>query len=331
MGPIERAGNIIPRLTAPVKADSNAVREGTLLIASGLIKKMVIGDYLNHHLVMNIFSAPERFTGIENLAAIFGYSMVIYCDFSGYTDIARGIARWAGFNPALNFNLPYKSRNIGEFWRRWHISLSSWLRDYLFMPVALKLSGWLKRDYLFNIPLLKTEQVIFWIASIVTFFICGIWHGTGTNFIIWGLMHGLALSVQKSWNQATRNFRKKQNPAWRKLNQRLGIILTFSFVSAGWVFFRMETPAEVLLVFNQVFLQFSAGSLPAFLVAYRLPLLMLVAAYTWHLIPDNLLARGKRWLMQSHFLTILAFSIILIIVIFYFQKLGSSQPIYIRF
>jgi D-alanyl-lipoteichoic acid acyltransferase DltB (MBOAT superfamily) len=331
MGPIERYRNMADRLKMVVIPDPAAVREGTLLILNGLVKKLVIGDYLDHHLVRIILSSPERYTGMENLSAILAYSLVLYCDFSGYTDIGRGMARWFGFSPALNFNLPYKARNIGEFWRRWHISLSSWLRDYLFMPIAMKMSRWIKREFLFGIPWLKTEQFIFWIASIITFITCGIWHGTGQNFLIWGLMHGLGLAFQRTWNLETRNFRKSQKPLLRHINKRIGVLMTVLFVTSGWVIFRTATPEEALTVFRQMLFSFRGDLLPAFLGAYRFPLLVMAGGFFWHFLPDRFNLMIREWLMNLPLAVILLLAILLMALVMYFQGLGSSQPIYIQF
>ena len=331
MGPIERAGNIIPQLKRQFQLSREDVGEGFLLILSGAIKKMVIGDFINHQLVMNIFSAPERYTGMENLAAALGYSLVIYCDFSGYTDIARGLARWMGFRISLNFNFPYKAWNIGEFWRRWHISLSSWLRDYLFMPVAFRLSSAVKREYLVSGKFIRTDLIIFTVAAMITFTICGIWHGAGINFLIWGMMHGAALSVQKIWSVTTRKFRQNRTSTSRKFHRFVGIILTFSFVSGSWVFFRMRTPEESLTVFSQIVGNFGFSAFPAFIASYYPSMIMLTLGYLFHFAPEKI---WKNLKMQIQLLAVpvkLFIAIVMILLIVYFQSLGSAMPIYIQF
>lgn len=331
MGPIERGKNLLAWLKNPVHPDATATREGTLLIVNGLIKKMIIGDYLNHYLVMTVFSAPERYTGLENLAAVLAYSMVIYCDFSGYTDIGRGIAKWMGFSPALNFNLPYRSVNIGEFWRRWHISLSAWLRDYLFLPVAMKISSRLKTEHLFGRSWLRSDLVIFWIASLITFAICGIWHGSGLNFLIWGIMHGLALSVQRSWSVAFKPLRMKRSPTIKRLNRATGISLTFAFVTAGWIVFRSRTPEESLTILSRIFLHFGADAIPGFLSAYRWPLWMLLVGYLWHFLPEKWSAFAFARLMNLHRAGAGLMIVMLMLLILWFRHLGSPPPIYIQF
>ncbi|MFZ4522064.1 MAG: MBOAT family O-acyltransferase [Bacteroidales bacterium] len=331
MGPIERAKNFLPQLSLPFRLSREDVSEGFFLIMSGAFKKMVIGDYINLHLVSQVFSTPERFTGMENLAAVIGYSLVIYCDFSGYTDMARGIARWMGFNIQVNFNFPYRSESIGEFWRRWHISLSNWLRDYLFLPLAYHLSGMMKQERLFSLSLLRTDIVIFNIASLVTFTICGLWHGIGWNFLLWGLMHGVALGVQKSWSHATREMKKRRGKTFREINRVTGIILTFSFVSAAWVFFRMRTPEESLTVFSQIAGNFYPQGFPAFIVAYYPALLMIASGYLLHFLPANRYTQIRELLIPLGWPWKALIAMLMLSLIVYFKSQGSSMPIYIQF
>ncbi len=331
MGPIERAARFFPSLKSKPLITREDINEGTLLIINGIIKKMVIGDTISHQLVNGILSAPERHTGIENLAALLGYSLVIYCDFSGYTDMGRGMARWMGFRLTLNFKLPYKARNIGEFWKRWHISLSTWLRDYLFMPIALKLSGMMKKETIFNLHWLKTEQVIFWIASLITFTLCGLWHGAGINFLIWGLMHGVALSVQKTWSIQSKERKRRRGPERKKIFQVLGIASTFSFVTLGWVFFKTDTPVQAINVISQIFTNFHGKASPAFLSAYAFPLLLMMTGYVWHFLPDRFgdLLRKK----YSGFPLPLKVAVVAVVIslVWLSQQQGSARPIYIQF
>lgn len=331
MGPIERAKDLLPQLSKRFSLSREDVAEGYFLILSGAIKKMVIGDYVNLHLVSQVFSSPERYTGMENLAAILGYSLVIYCDFSGYTDMARGIARWMGFDIKVNFNFPYRSENIGEFWRRWHISLSSWLRDYIFLPVAFRLSRFTKKEYLFSRNYLRTDIVIFNLTALITFTICGLWHGIGWNFLLWGLLHGIALGVQKSWSYTTRKYKKGRGPTFKKADRITGIILTFSFVSLGWVFFRMHTPEESLIVFSQITGNFYLQGFPAFISAYYPVLLMIIAGYLLHFTPEGLNQKLREQLIPLAwpYKALLAIAVVALIV--YFKSLGSAMPIYIQF
>ncbi|MCX6305263.1 MAG: MBOAT family protein [Bacteroidetes bacterium] len=331
MGPIERAKNFLPQLSQPYQLSKEDVSEGFYLILSGALKKMVIGDYVNLHLVSQIFSTPERYTGMENLASMVGYSLVIYCDFSGYTDMARGIARWMGFNIQVNFNFPYRSESIGEFWRRWHISLSNWLRDYIFLPLAYRMSRMMKEERLFSMNFLRTDLVIFNVVSLITFTICGLWHGIGWSFLTWGLMHGTALAVQKSWTHATRGIRKGRGAMFKQVNRVTGVILTYSFVSIAWVFFRMRTPEESLTVFSQVTGNFYLQGFSAFVSAYYPVLLMIAAGYALHFMPERLYQKFRESLVPLGWPWKALMAIAVITVIVYFKSLGSAMPIYIQF
>ena len=331
MGPIERAKSFLPQLSQPYRLSQEDVSEGFYLILSGAFKKMVMGDYVNLHLVSQVFSTPGRFTGMENLAAILGYSLVIYCDFSGYTDMARGIARWMGFSIQLNFNFPYRSESIGEFWRRWHISLSGWLRDYIFLPLAFRLSRIMKQEYLFSQQYLRTDLVIFSMASVVTFSICGLWHGIGWNFVIWGWMHGVALGVQRSWSYAMRGVKKGRGKIFKQIYRITGIIITFSFVSLAWVFFRMPTPEESLTVFSQIAGNFYLQGFAAFLSAYSPVLLMMVAGYILHFLPSDFYTTIRKQLIPLGWPWKALIAIAMVALIVYFKSLGSAMPIYIQF
>ena len=136
MGPIVRAADFLPQLNKPYFVSKKDFATGFYLIFSGLFKKIVISDFINVNFVGYIFDDPSKHTGLECLLGVYGYALVIYCDFSGYSDMAIGIARWCGFKIPPNFTSPYQSKSITEFWRRWHISLSSWLRDYLYIPLG---------------------------------------------------------------------------------------------------------------------------------------------------------------------------------------------------
>jgi len=177
-GPIVRADYFLPQIRANRHASQHEVYSGLWLIISGVIKKAVIADYIAQYNDL-IFDAPGAYSGFETLMGIIGYTMQIYCDFSGYSDMAIGIALIMGFRLAPNFDFPYKSRNVGEFWHRWHISLSSWLRDYVYIPLGGNQKG-TARTYLNNF---------------ITMLVGGLWHGAAWKFVFWGAMHGAGLAV----------------------------------------------------------------------------------------------------------------------------------------
>ena len=190
MGPIVRAKDFIPQITQPYYITKDDFSDGFYLILAGLFKKLVISDYITLNLVNYVFDAPAKYSGLECLFAVYGYAVVIYCDFSGYSSVAIGIARWLGYKIPPNFLSPYQSLDITEFWRRWHISLSSWLRDYLYIPLGGNRKGKF-RTYL---------------HLFITMLLGGLWHGASFNFIVWGGLHGTALAIHKLWNEENKTF-----------------------------------------------------------------------------------------------------------------------------
>ncbi len=232
-GPIVRPRDLLPQLGGEPRFSSSEASEGLFLIATGLLKKVVIGDYLALNLVDRVFDAPTMYSSVECYAAIIGYALQIYCDFSGYTDIAIGSALLLGVRFPLNFDSPYKAHDIQDFWRRWHISLSTWLRDYLYIPLGGNRKG-KARTYL-NLML--------------TMLLGGLWHGASWTFVVWGGLHGGALAV----NKAIKDLRGKKADAPRsRLSHVVGVVLTFHLVCVAWVFFRAESFQKAKLVFSQL-------------------------------------------------------------------------------
>jgi D-alanyl-lipoteichoic acid acyltransferase DltB (MBOAT superfamily) len=227
-GPIVRAAQFIPQLTAKYSLTKREFGYALFLILGGLVKKMAIADYIAVNFVDRVFSHPAAFTGLENLLAVYGYALQIYCDFSGYTDIAIGVALLFGFRIPINFNSPYKAVILTDFWRRWHISLSSWLKDYLYIPLGGNRKG-KPRMYL---------------NLMVTMVLGGLWHGANYRFLIWGFLHGVGLAFDKLLGLP--HWLKNNPPRWQKLGMT---ILTFHFVLFLWIFFRshsMESASAML-------------------------------------------------------------------------------------
>ena len=182
-GPIVRAKDFIPQIRQPLMVTRQMFGTAIGLIIIGLIKKAIISDYISLNFVDRIFDEPALYSGFECLMGIYGYALQIYCDFSGYSDMAIGIALLLGFRFPKNFDAPYKSATITEFWRRWHISLSSWLRDYLYISLGGNRKG----------------KVRTYLNLIITMVLGGLWHGAAIRFVLWGALHGVALAVHKMW------------------------------------------------------------------------------------------------------------------------------------
>lgn len=234
-GPILRAKQFIPQLRARRVLDSTTGGQALFLIAIGLVKKIAIADYLSANLVERVFDFPERFSSLEVLAAVYGYALQIYCDFSGYSDIAIGSAMLLGFTLPVNFNAPYRSVDLPEFWRRWHISLSTWLRDYVFFSIAGSRA--------------RSSMVLYG-GLVVTMLVGGLWHGPAWTFVLWGLLHGVGLVSVRSWSSIRKRFGlAKHTTGW---SRSTAVLITFHFVCFAWIFFRAETIERALAVLGQL-------------------------------------------------------------------------------
>jgi alginate O-acetyltransferase complex protein AlgI len=214
-GPIVRASDLLPQFKEVPRIDRGMVSMALLLIVWGLFKKAVVASELATGLVDPVFFDPSAHGRIDLIAAAYGYAIQIYCDFSAYSDMAIGIAALLGYRFPHNFNQPYRSQSLQDFWRRWHISLSSWLRDYLYIPLGGSRGGAMRAAR----------------NLMITMLLGGLWHGAKWTFLIWGGLHGLVLSFERFWRQAGL-------PA---LPRPLAIIVTFHIVTLGWIFFRADT------------------------------------------------------------------------------------------
>lgn len=248
-GPIERPANIFPQFKKEKYFNYEGIVEGLKLILWGYFKKLVVADRLALY-VNAVYGNYEYHSGISLLVATFFYAFQIYADFSGYTDIALGSARILGFNLTENFKRPYFATSIQDFWNRWHVSLSLWLRDYLFLPLAVTMAGKLQQTKYLG---LAAEKWIFMIASIVTFSICGIWHGEGLNFLFWGLLFGIYLTLAKWTLGLSKNVRKKLGISKKSTLYRVyGIFITFLLVSFAWIFFRADNTRDAISIIEKI-------------------------------------------------------------------------------
>lgn len=227
-GPIERAGNILPQLAEKPKISRENISDGFSLFIVGIFKKVALADYLKLY-VDGIYEAPEFAGSLALILATFAFAWQIYFDFSGYTDMARGIARMMGFNLMLNFNNPYLATGLGEFWGRWHISLSSWFKDYLYIPLGGNRRG------TFN-----TYRNIF-----ITMTVSGLWHGAAWTFVIWGALHAVGRFFTRGL-EGTEFYREKV-PKFAKQ------LFVFVFVSFAWIFFRANNLGDAVLIVKRIF------------------------------------------------------------------------------
>lgn len=232
-GPVERTNHFMPQIKNPRNFNFDLAVDGLRLMLWGFFKKLIIADRLIVA-VDYVFDNPSDHNGPVLVFAAILYSFQIYMDFSAYMDIARGAAKVLGFDLLRNFYLPYFSRSIKEFWERWHMTLSSWLRDYLFLPLAFMFSRILKEDKYLGI---RTDKIIYSFAASITFLIAGLWHGTGWTFIFWGGLFGFYLIVE---NFMPRSFYYKQKVKY-SFSGFLRILGIFSLVTFSWIFFRSDS------------------------------------------------------------------------------------------
>jgi Predicted membrane protein involved in D-alanine export len=246
MGPIQRANVLIPQLKEPCTFEYNRVADGLFTMLFGFFKKLVLADGLAV-MVNNVYRTPRSFEGPALILAVFAFSIQIYCDFSGYSDISIGVAKVLGFNLAPNFKLPYFASSIGDFWNRWHISLSTWFRDYVYIPLGGNRKGMLRT----------------YINLLITFLVSGLWHGASWNFVVWGGLHGLFSVVERLTATLRQKLKKfffiEKIPVIPKL---ICTIFTFLLVTAAWVFFRAETFDDAVYILTHLHTGFSSVQLP---------------------------------------------------------------------
>jgi D-alanyl-lipoteichoic acid acyltransferase DltB (MBOAT superfamily) len=311
MGPIVRASDFIPQLKKEYFVSDSDFSKGFYLIVTGLIKKLIISDYISVNLVNYVFDGPNLHNGFECLIALYGYAIVIYCDFSGYSDVAIGISKWMGITIPTNFLSPYQSKSVSEFWRRWHISLSSWLRDYLYISMGGNRKG-----------KFRTNLNLF-----LTMLIGGFWHGASWNFIIWGALHGIGLAINKLWSTLFGKFRILPKVA----SNFIFAIITFHFVCFCWIFFKASNLETALQFIHQIVYQFTFDGAYEYFENYKIVIIMIVIGYLIHLIPDSfpekIIEKQKRFLLVYYVIVMMLF----IALYSFFKSAEPVMPIYLQF
>ena len=306
-GPISPARDFLPQLNQPLDKASIPAGEAVFFLVSGIIKKFALAAYITSNFSERVFGSPHLFTGMENLFAAIGQALVVYLDFSGYTDLMLGIGLLLGFRISDNFNFPYLAGNITEYWRRWHMSLSKWLNEYLFFPLS------------FSLRSLKKWGTV--TAVLITFIISGFWHGTTLNYTLWGAMHGLALT----WDILSGKLRdplKKAIPSF--IYNSISVVLTFSFLALSGIYFKQENlhiANEMLMkifqdsdwsIFSQWFKDFGG----VFVV------MVLLLCWQWFAAPWD--PHLKRVFETAGWLT---HALILALVIFMAYQISGMEPV----
>ena len=303
-GPIVRARDFIPQIRRPLVVTEEMFGRGVFLIIAGLFKKAIISDYISVNFVERVFDQPDLYSGLENLLGIYGYTLQIYCDFSGYSDMAIGLALLLGFQFPKNFDSPYKSKNITEYWRRWHISLSNWLKDYIYISMGGNRKGKLRQ----------------YINLLVTMLLGGLWHGASLSFVIWGGFHGVLLCIDKM----TKNI-QEHIPSFVR------VLITFHLVCLGFIFFRCQSFDKSFLMLDQIFTHFEPQIFLQWVESYSIVALFMLLGYVLHFLPSNISERTQQSITAMP-LVGKALLIVLIAFIVIQIKSAEVQPfIYFQF
>lgn len=355
-GPIVRASDFVPQLYQPYRVTRAEFGLGLFWIVNGLLKKVILADFLAVHLVDRIFSQPTLYTGWENALGLLAYTMQVYADFSGYTDIAIGIALWMGFTLVQNFNSPYKASSVGEFWKRWHMSLSSWLKDYLYIPLGGNRSGSVASYLLifaglFGFALTATSSLVsYLLAGVVLVFLLlyqfipafrrgfntnvnlmltmllgGLWHGPSWNFMVWGGLNGLGLLAHKQWSR----IRPYRVEGW--MVRGLGVLITLLFITFTRIWFRAPDWSTAMSIVNQLSTGWNVIPSLAMLAAWWRPALILAMGFAIHWIPERHKAWYRDRFANLNPVLLAVISLASILLAYQFMAAESQPFIYFQF
>ncbi|EZH72814.1 alginate O-acetyltransferase [Aquimarina atlantica] len=356
-GPIVRAADFVPQIRKEITITKKDFGQATFMILKGLIKKMLFADYIAANFMDRVFDVPEMFSGFTNIMAMFGYSLQIYGDFSGYTDIAIGLALLMGYKLPVNFNSPYKAIHCGDFWRRWHISLSSWLKDYLYIPIGGNRNGsifsytfiliftflgvFAISDY--SIALLAASGIgamliitlfsprLAWhfnrnVNIMITMLVGGLWHGASWKFVIWGGLNGIGIVAYKYWRKISPY---EESKAWYVLLWR--IALTFVFITFTRIYFRGNSMDHIDRFYQQIVTNMDWPNALAVLWEYRMVFIVMLLGYITHWLPY----RTKGWIENAFIksnMLVKAVVVIAVAIVCYQTYAADFQPfIYFQF
>ena len=309
-GPIVRAKDFIPQINNPLIIDRPVLYESLFRIMTGLAKKLLVADYLAKYVDL-VHTVPSGYSGAENLICMYAYACQIYFDFSGYSDIAIGIALLMGYRLKENFDNPYHAANISDFWRRWHISLSSWLRDYIYIPLGGNRKG-LFKTYLF---------------LMTTMTIGGIWHGASWKFILWGVAHGIALAFHK----LITDYKKGTNNHSPKILTFLTITFTFHFVSLLWIFFRATDFSTAFDSINKIINNLEYRDFISFYLARAELVYMLLFALLIIFVPKIIKVKLKSIFLKIPLLIVFILLLLFFQLILQFKNSDIQPFIYFQF
>lgn len=317
MGPIDRASTFLPQIESGFKFKKETLGIAVFLLSTGLIKKFVVADYINLNFTSRVFEFPNRFTGTENLLAVYSNALQSYCDFSGYTDMALGIGLLLGFQLTENFRRPFKANSVADYWRRWHLSLSNWLLDFVFKPI--------------NVRFRRLRKTGLFIAITVTFFCVGLWHGPNWTFVLFGLLHSFYLIVSMLTQPSRDKMYKKMGIKKNRLFRFVQIVFTFHLLIFTALLFKANSVGDAYKILNQIFTFFKPEVFPQFIEAYPTIFGLILFGYIIHFLPDSWEVKTKELMSKQSTLTL---SLILTVVIWLVVQVKSAgmQPfIYFKF
>ena len=356
-GPIVRARDFIPQIRQPYQLNHTDFSWAIIQIVKGFIKKVVLADYIAIHFIDKVADAPEAFPGFISILAMWGYSLQIYGDFSGYTDIAIGVSRLMGFKLLENLNSPYKAISVADFWRRWHKSLGSWLRDYLYIPLGGNRSGgigtyiatmviliflifitqwyWLLFIYLGLMIIYIGVSLLFPgfkkyvhrdLNLIITMVIGGLWHGASENFVIWGAMNGAALIIYNHWRKISpyENSTTLFTRFWR-------ILITFNFITFTRIWFRLEDDGAPANMLTQIWYHFDLNSdtFNTLMTGFDTALYVMIFGYILHWLPSKVKEFGERKFTALPM--VLQSAVVAIILIIIYQAFSDTFKPFVYF
>ncbi len=320
-GPIERSTNLLPQFHKTNKFNYERVTDGLVLMAFGFFKKLVIADSAAV-IINNVYNSPEGFSGLSFVIVTVLFAFQIYGDFSGYSDIAIGAANILGYTLMRNFNHPYFSKSIPEFWKRWHISLSSWFMDYVYIPLGGSRKG----------------KVRTYINLLLTFLVSGLWHGAALTFVVWGLLNGVLNILSKLKDDIL--YKNKEKKKDTKFVSFLKIVSTFILIDITWIFFRANTLSDAFYILSNIFADFSLWFTSGYfertlssIAFYENNGVAIVLSIVFLLIIEMYEGKGNflNKINNSHFIVRWIFYYIILILILFFGYFGQSQFIYFQF
>lgn len=355
-GPIVKAHDFLYQIYQPYSLTKREFGMALFCILNGFFKK-IIADYMAVNYIDRIFDSPTYYSGVEVVIGIFGYSLQIYMDFSGYTDIAIGLALILGYRLKTNFDSPYKATSVSEFWKRWHISLSSWLQEYLYIPLGGNKTGTIGSYICITIIIgflillsgkiwllfaLAALMLVFLFAAyfsdkilksintninlMVTMLLGGLWHGSSWLFIIWGGLNGIGLVIHKFWKNIS-PFKGNENMAVKFFL----MLITLTFISFTRIFFRSSDMQTVNMIFYRIRYFFGADKFLEIIWGYRFVFAIILIGYLIHWIPVSIKEKYRNWFANQHYVVMALLAIITVFVAYQFMS-GEMQPfIYFQF